>query len=94
MGEWVAAHDCGKTVPGGDARAVAQAIVETLDPAESARMKQNIQAHGKDLRWETCVKPLVDFCRSVEQGTFTRRNHSPRLLDYLEYKALAMLSRL
>src|SRR5690606_13609787 len=58
----------GLTVPAGDPKALAAAIVRALDPEAQALFRRNLAACRDELRWDRCVEPLVAFCRSVAAG--------------------------
>ena len=62
--ELVRNRDLGLTVPPGDPRGLAKAIVKALDDGEAReRWKSNLAALRPELAWERVVEPLERFCR-------------------------------
>lgn len=62
--EYVEQKDIGLTVRSGDVAEVKSSLLRALRPEMQARFRTNLAACYDDLRWDRCVQPLRDFCRS------------------------------
>jgi GT2 family glycosyltransferase/2-polyprenyl-3-methyl-5-hydroxy-6-metoxy-1,4-benzoquinol methylase/glycosyltransferase involved in cell wall biosynthesis len=60
----VSSRGLGLTVPQGDPRSLADALLEALDNQSArSRWKDNLAAFAPELSWDRVVEPLAQFCR-------------------------------
>lgn len=102
MGDYVDQNAIGYTVRHGDPKQLKQAILEALKPQVQGRFRANLAACRNELRWERCVRPLVEFCRNAQPLPRSASSgfYAKALGEYLRYKtpsltqkALAMFRR-
>ena len=65
--EMAAAHELGVVVPGGDARAVAEAVERLLALPGQERAARSARLRAS-LTWERAARPLVEFCRNPRRA--------------------------
>jgi len=63
VSELVEARGLGAVVPEKDAAALSEAILRLADPAERARCRAHLAGIREDFRWESTLRPLIEFCR-------------------------------
>ena len=62
LADLVDAEQIGRVAPAGDARAVADAIVEALDSERQATYRENLKRIAPQHSWEAVAQPLLSWC--------------------------------
>jgi glycosyltransferase involved in cell wall biosynthesis len=93
LGDLVDERELGRTVPPGDAPAVAAALrALLLDPDESAMVREHLAAAAPSMQWSAVLQPLLEHCasprpaadRDVPEARQLRRIRAPRGYDRVE----------
>jgi hypothetical protein len=81
LGDLIAAHELGLTVPPGDVGALASALERIATDGEFVtRCKENIASLSPRLVWPAVASPLVEFCRSPRRAPdLADRRHARRV---------------
>jgi glycosyltransferase involved in cell wall biosynthesis len=77
IGQLVAERGLGLSVPPGDVTALAGALVRVLDDAACrSNCVEAIRAYKRELSWENCLRPLIDFCQALPAPSPSRSSAS------------------
>lgn len=100
MARFVERTGGGRTVAGGDAASLAEAIAALLEPGARAEARARLLAARDELQWEACVAPLRDYLDRVAAGDEPARRRAESesrltpLAEYLAYKLPIVAQRL
>jgi glycosyltransferase involved in cell wall biosynthesis len=89
IADWLEDIGGGITVPESDPQALADAILEGLQPDRHTAMKDALLANRHQFYWSECVKPLEAYCKKLEDNPRIPPTKIAGCLAYLTYKVQA-----
>ena len=96
MADLVESNDIGLSAREKDPSVLKEKILAALEPKAQKRFRENMTAAREELLWKNCVKPLMEFCETVENGAYHRPKEKPwkPWCQYLAYKIPTLLEKI